>query len=78
LHDIQLSEKGCTAVDPNVGLNYENAFSHLKECEYEKYMCPFDCHLDKNYNSSLGGYQGYYRSELDDHYKTCPLSTERC
>ena len=74
MNDIQVSEKGCTIVDPLVGLNYENVFSHLKECEYEKYNCPFDCHL-ANENQSLLDAKGYYKSELDEHYKTCPLST---
>ena len=78
LNEIQFKcPEGCTAIDPIVGINYENAFEHLKECEYEKYQCPFDC--DDQIQSSLTEpSKGFFKSELNEHYKTCPFSTEMC
>ena len=63
-------------MDPTIGLNYEDALEHMKECEYEKYQCPNDCRA--LVQESQKDEKGYNKIELLEHKQSCPLNLFKC
>ena len=61
-------------VDSSVGLDYEAMFQHLKECEFEQYLCPFECDQSDGDRKT----RSYRPQELEEHLNQCPLRTYKC
>ena len=52
---------GCSEIDPKLGFSYSKIIDHIRNCTYEKFYCPNDCHKsnDKKESSSDEDDEGY-------------------